>query len=186
MLNLFLLSILSFVVLVVIYAISKYNSLIHLFNLVKEGWSGIDVQLKRRYDLIPNLVQTVKGYATHETKVLEKVTELRNKAMSSGNAQDKSQIEPQLTQALKTVFALSEAYPDLKANENFKELQAQLMLVEDNIQLARRYYNGVVREYNISISTFPSNLVAGSFGFKYVPYFELNVEQERSNVKVQF
>ena len=186
MISTILLIILAVVVLTLIFSISKYNSLIRLSNLVKEGWSGIDIQLKRRYDLIPNLVQTVKGYAAHESGVLEKVVALRNKAMASTGIDEKSQLEPQLTQALKTVFALSESYPDLKANESFIELQKNLADVENNIQLSRRYYNGVVREYDTSISVFPGNMIANFFGFQFKPYFELDSNEEGSNVKVEF
>ena len=167
-------------------AISKYNALIHLKNLVHEAWSGIDVQLKRRYDLISNLVATVQGYSQHEKQVFENVTKLRNIAINAKTVEDKSRAEGDLTQGLKTLFAVSENYPELKANQNFLELQKELSNIENQLQLSRRYYNGVVREYNTKIQVFPGNMIASIFKFEKEPYFELDAKEERENPKVQF
>ena len=154
-------------------------------NLVEEGWSTIDVQLKKRYDLIPNLVETVKGYAKHESGTLEKVIAARNAAMTaSGDA--KLAAENALSGTLKSLFALQESYPDLKANTNFIDLQNQLKQIENEIASARRYYNGTVKEFNNKIQMFPSNLVAGMMHLEKRAYFELDSEEERKNVKVQF
>lgn len=166
--------------------ISKYNSLIHLKSLLDEAWSGIDVQLKRRYDLIPNLVESVKGYATHEKSVLENVAKLRSAAIKAPDIESKLHAEAGLSQALRTLFAVAENYPDLKANENFLMLQKDLSLVEHELQLARRYYNGTVRDYNFKVQSFPTNLVASIAGFKTAPYFEVSTSQERENPKVKF
>jgi LemA protein len=171
---------------VILFAIGLYNSLIQLKNLVDEAWSGIDVQTKKRYDLIPNLVETVKGYAAHEKGVFEKVAELRSAAMGAGSVQEKAQAESQLTNTLKTLFAVAENYPELKANENFLNLQGTLQTIESEIEKARRYYNGAVRDYNIKIGMFPGNLIAGMLGFKAREYFEVASEAERQNVKVSF
>ncbi len=164
--------------------ISVYNKLVQLRNYVDEGWSGIDVQLKRRYDLIPNLVEIVKGYSIHEKSVLENVTRLRSVAMSAKSLTERTETEAELTKALKTLFAVAENYPELKANENFLSLQKTLTSIEDEIQLSRRYYNGAVRNYNIAISVFPSSLIANLTGFKKVPYFEVqDVEREPDKIK---
>ena len=153
---------------------------------VKEAWSDIDVQLKRRHDLIPNLVETVKGYMTHERTVFEKVTEARTRAMGAGTKEEKLGAENVLTGTLKTLFAVSENYPDLKANANFLDLQRELADTENKIQAARRFYNGNVMEYNTKINTFPSNLIAGAFGFKKEEFFGLEKEEEKEPVKVKF
>lgn len=173
------------VVLVGGYLIALYNSLVKLRVLVDEAWSGIDVQLKRRYDLIPNLVETVKGYAKHEKGTFEEVTKLRNMAMKADSPEAKAKLENQLTNTLKTIFALAENYPELKANQNFLDLQNQLSEIEDQIQSSRRYYNGAVRELNTKIQVFPTNLMAGMLGFKEREFFEAE-EEARENVKVDF
>jgi len=167
------------------YLVSMYNSLVKLKVLVEEAWSGIDVQLKRRYDLIPNLVETVKGYAKHEKKLFEKVTQLRTSAMKAEGPEEKGKAEAELAQTLKSVFAVAENYPELKANENFMKLQDELSNIEDEVQNARRYYNGAVRDFNTKIQVFPTNLVAGMMGFKAREFFEAE-EEARKNVKVDF
>lgn len=171
-------------VVIVIAVIAMYNGLIKLKNRVDEAWSDIDVQLKRRYDLIPNLVNTVKGYAAHEKEVFEKVTEARSRAMGAGTA-DKAEAENMLSNTLKSLFAVAEAYPDLKANQNFLELQRELTDTEDKIQASRRFYNGNVRDFNIKIEVFPTNLMAGILGFTKRDFFEA-AEGEREVVKVEF
>lgn len=163
-----------------------YNKLIRLKNLVSEAWSGIDVQLKRRYDLIPNLVATVKGYSEHEATTLTKVTQLRTIAMGASSIDDKIKAENALTGSLKSLFAVAENYPDLKANQNFVHLQKDLSEIEEQLQLARRYYNAVTREYNSSIQTFPNNLVANFLQYKTQPFFEINNDIERQAPKVSF
>lgn len=164
-----------------------YNKLIRLKNTVKSSWSDIDVQLKKRYDLVPNLVETVRGYASHERTVFEKVTEARSSALKAASPAEKAQAENILRETLKSLFALAEAYPELKANTNFMQLQAQLKELEDNIEYARRYYNAVVRDFNILIESFPSNIIASTFGFRQEEFFELeSPEVERKPVKVSF
>lgn len=170
---------------VILYVIFVYNGLVRLRNRVSEAWSDIDVQLKRRYDLIPNLINTVKGYATHESGVFEKVTEARAQAMQAGNAHDKAEAENMLSQTLKSLFAVAEAYPDLKANQNFLELQRELSDTENKIQASRRFYNGNVLELNNKIDMFPSNVIAGAFRFTKSEFFEV-AEGEKEPVKVQF
>lgn len=150
-----------------------------------ESWSGIDVQLKRRYNLIPNLVETVKGYAKHEKQTLENVVKARNMAMGTQNVKEKAQAENMLTGALKTIFALAENYPNLKANQNFLGLQKTLAEIENDIQNARRYYNAVVRDYDILCEAFPTVIIANMFNFKKYEFFEIE-EAERENVKVSF
>lgn len=174
------------VALVALYVIFAYNRLVRLQNLTKEGWSGIDVQLKQRANLIPNLVETVKGYMGHERSVLEKVTELRTQALASGSVQERAQNENMLTNALRQLFAVSENYPDLKASQNFVDLQQTLTSIEDKIQLARRYYNGAARDLNIAIESFPGNIVAKSFNFKTAEYFEITDANERNVPNVKF
>lgn len=173
------------IVVIVVWIIAMYNGLIRLRNRVDEAWSDIDVQLKRRYDLIPNLVSTVKGYAAHEKEVFEKVTEARTRAMGAGTAGDKAQAENMLSGALKSLFAVAEAYPDLKANQNFLELQRELTDTEDKIQAARRFYNGNVRDFNTRIEIFPNNLMAGMFHFAKREFFGIE-EEEKEPVKVEF
>jgi len=169
-----------------LWAIMSYNRLVQLKSLCQEGWSGIDVQLKRRYDLVPNLVGVVEGYKIHEKEVLENVTKMRAASMSATTVDQKADAEKGLSGALKTLFAVAENYPDLKANENFLSLQQELSSLETEIQLSRRYYNGAARNYNIAVRSFPSNVVANMFGFAAVDYFELDNAQEREVPKVKF
>ncbi|HAV11222.1 MAG TPA: hypothetical protein DCX32_01630 [Candidatus Moranbacteria bacterium] len=171
--------------LVIVWLIGVYNGLIRLRNRVDEAWSDIDVQLKRRYDLIPNLISTVKGYATHEKELLEKVTEARAKAINAGSVAEHEQAENMLTGALKSVFAVAENYPDLKANQNFLELQKELSDTENKIQASRRFYNGNVRDFNTKIEVFPNNLIASKLNFAKREFFEAD-EVEKENVKVEF
>jgi LemA protein len=165
--------IIGVLVLLILWVIVSYNGLIRLVNQAKEAWADIDVQLKRRYDLIPNLVNTVKGYATHESTAFEKVTAARSAAMGAGNIADKAVAENQLAGALKSVFAIAEAYPDLKANQNFLALQNELSDTENKIQAARRFYNGNVRDLNIKIESFPGSTIASMFHFSKMEFFEL-------------
>jgi len=178
--------ILAVVVVLLIFIVSTYNGLIRLKNKVDEAWSDIETQLKRRYDLIPNIVETVKGYAKHEKSTLEEVTKARNMAMNAGTIEGKIQAENALSGTLKSLFALAENYPDLKANQNFVELQNTLKDVEDQLQLSRRYYNATVRDFNIKIEVFPDNLIAGILKFEKRKFFEIENAQERENVKVNF
>jgi LemA protein len=177
---------LGIIVFVVLWAVAIFNKLVKNKNLVLEGWSGIDVQLKRRYDLIPNLVETIKGYTSHEEGVLTKVVELRNSASQAQTAAEKAPLETALTGMLRQVFALAEAYPDLKANQNFMDLQGQLAEIEEQIQFSRRYYNGAARDMNILVQSFPSNLIANAFSFNPADYFEIELATEREAPKVQF
>ena len=177
------------VIVVAVYFGMAYNAFITLNNRVKEAWSDIEVQMKRRYDLIPNLVETVKGYASHESGTLEKVIQARNMAMAQhGSMKEVAQSENILTGALKSLFALKESYPDLKANQNFLELQRELRDTEDKLQAARRFYNGNVMNLNNKVEMFPSNIIAGMFHFEKAEFFELaEGEQEaRQAVKVKF
>jgi LemA protein len=176
--------VLAIIVLVAVAAL--YNRFVKLRTRVAEAWSDISVQLKRRYDLIPNLVETVKGYATHEAGTLEKVTQARNMAMGAQTVEDHAQAENMLTGALKSLFAVSESYPDLKANQNFLELQRELTDTENKIQASRRFYNTNVRDLNISVDSFPSNIVASIFHFTKEVFFELEDEAAREPVKVSF
>ena len=166
--------------------IGMYNKLVRLRNMVQEGWSGIDVQLKKRYDLIPNLVDSVKGYATHEKEVFENVAAMRSAGINAQTLKDQQNAENMITQALGKLFAVAENYPDLKANQNFLNLQQQLTQVENDIQMSRRYYNGTVRENNITVESFPSNMVAGMFGFGKSEFFELEDEAQREAPRVSF
>lgn len=163
-----------------------YNSLVHLQVRAKSAWADIDVQLKRRHDLIPNLVETVKGYAAHEKGTFENVTKFRSMAMQATTPGERQQAEGQLTMALKSLFAVAENYPQLRASEQFTGLQSSLREVEDAIQNARRYYNAVVRDFNTRIRIFPVNLIAGPFGFEAKPFFELGTATEREPVAVKF
>jgi len=176
------------VFLVIIFSvIALYNKLVRLRNTVRSSWSDVDVQCKKRYDLVPNLVETVKGYASHEKSLFEKVTEARTMAMRASSPAEKAKAENMLTETLKSLFAVAEAYPDLKASVNFQQLQTQLKELEDNIEYARRYYNAVVRDYNIAIESIPSNIVASAFRFEREEFFELEApEVERKPVKVSF
>lgn len=170
----------------VIWIIAAYNGLIRLKNHVEEAWSDIDVQLKRRYDLIPNLVETVKGYATHEREAFENVTKARSAAMGATTPEAKGQAENMLSGALKSIFALAEAYPDLKANQNFAKLQDELSDTENKIQAARRFYNGNVRDFNTRIQQFPTNIFAGWLGFTNREFFAVENENEKQPVAVKF
>lgn len=174
--------ILTVVAAAAIAAIVLFNRLVRARQMAREGWSGIDVQLKRRAELVPNLVETVKGYAAHERGVLEDITRLRGQvnAMPRDDIAGRAQAEGALTLALGKLMALAENYPDLKASRNFLDLQQQLATLENELQMARRYYNGAVRNLNILIESFPSNLVAGSFGFARADYFQLNDAAERA------
>ena len=167
-----------------LWFIAAYNSLIRLRNRTDEAWSDIDVQLKRRYDLIPNLVETVKGYATHERDAFEKVTEARARALGAQSVNEKGIADNMMTSALKSIFAVAEAYPQLRASENFRELQLELSDTENKIQAARRFYNGNVRDLNTKIESFPYNLFAGAFGFKKREFFELEDSEAKQPVKV--
>lgn len=178
--------ILILVVAVLLWGAAVYNRLVVLKNRTDESWSDIDVQLKRRYDLIPNLVNTVKGYAAHESGVFEKVTEARTRAMSAGSTQEKIEAENALAGTLKTLFAVAENYPDLKANQNFLELQRELSDTENKIQSARRFYNANVRDFNTRIETFPNNLIASTLGFSKREFFELEEEAAKNPVEVKF
>jgi LemA protein len=172
-----------------IWFLVSYNNLVKLKNRAKEAFADIDVQLKRRHDLIPNLVETVKGYAAHEREVLEKVTEARAKAMGareSGDLKKMAEAENYLAETLKTLFAVAERYPDLKASQNFLELQRELKDTEDKIMYARRFYNENVRDLNIAIESFPTNIVASIFGFKKMDLFEISAPEEREAPKVRF
>src|SRR5262249_19854694 len=179
-------AVLGLLVLLVIIAIGIYISLVRLKVQTDNAWADIDVQLKRRYDLIPNLVETVKGYAAHEKGTLEAVINARNRAMTATNPADKAQAENMLSGALKSLFALSEAYPQLRAVEGFTSLQNSLSEIEDNVQNARRYYNAVVRDLNTKIQQFPTNIFAGMLGFQPRQFFEVTGAAEREAPKVSF
>ena len=174
------------IVVFLFYGVSIYNKLVRLRTLVDEAWSGISVQLKRRHDLIPNLVETVKGYATHERETFEQVTQARANAMNATDVKSQEAAENNLNAALIKLLAVAEQYPQLKANENFMQLQNQLSVIESDIEKSRRYYNGTVREKNIVIDTFPSNIVAGMFHFTKSPFFELENEEEKAVPQVKF
>lgn len=174
------------IAIIVIAAIAIYNNLVKLNVRTDEAWSDIDVQLKRRYDLIPNLVETVKGYAKHEKEAFEDVTKARAEALGAQDVASKAKAENQIEGALKSIFAVAEAYPELKANQNFAQLQSDLTDTEDKIQAARRFYNGNVREMNIAIQAFPSNIFASVFGFKKRELFELGDAVAKEPVKVDF
>jgi len=169
-----------------LWVIATFNSLVRLRTRTKEAWSDIDVQLKRRYDLIPNLVETVKGYAVHEKGLFEKVAEARSRAMGAKNIQERGEAENALSGTLKTLFAVAENYPQLKAAENFLELQRELRDTEDKIQAARRFYNSNVRDLNIKVEIFPANIVANLFNFKKMELFELTGATEREAPSVKF
>jgi len=174
----------ALVAVLILWLIALYNSLIRLKNRTDEAWSDIDVQLKRRYDLIPNLIETVKGYAQHEKETLENVIKARNSAMSA-TGDKKAEAENALSETLKSIFALSENYPDLKANQNFLQLQDELADTENKIQAARRFYNTNVRDFNTKIQTFPNNVIAGKLKFTSKDFFEAG-EVEKKNVEVKF
>ncbi len=178
--------ILGLAIIIVGWLVFGFNSLVLGRNRAKEAWADIDVQLKRRYDLIPNLIEAVKGYMQHEKDTLSKVTEMRTLAMQGGSLEQRAENENMLTEALKSIFAVSENYPDLKANENFMELQRELSDTENKLQAARRFYNGVVRDFNTKIEQVPTNIIANIFNFKTRDFFELseNDEVAREPVKV--
>lgn len=173
-------------VVVGLWVMSAYNALVRLRNMVEEGWSGIETQLKRRANLIPNLVETVKGYAAHEKSAFEEVTKLRTRSLEGGSIADRAATEGMLTRAIGGIMAVAEAYPDLKANENFVSLQSELSETEDQIQLARRYYNGTVRNLNIKVESFPSNIIAGWFKFIKAEFFEIEDAEDRAVPEVSF
>ena len=178
-------ALLVIVVLLIVWAISVYNNLVSLKMRVKNAWAQIDTQLKRRFDLIPNLVETVKGYAAHEQGTLEKVIAARNTYASASSVEDKAKANNELTSTLKSIFALGEAYPELKANENFLALQTELTGTEDKVAYSRQFYNDTVQMYNTAIMKFPSNILAGMFGYKEEPFFTID-EAQKEPVKVQF
>lgn len=174
------------IVLLVLAIIGMYNSLVRLRQKVKNSWSQIDVQLQRRFDLIPNLVETVKGYMKHEDEVLTKVAELRTSWANAGSVAEKADLDNQLSGALKTIMAVSENYPDLKANQNFSELQQELQNTENKISFSRQFYNDSVTMYNTKLEVFPSNLIASMFGFKAEDLFKAESDEARKNVKIDF
>lgn len=176
--------IIAIIVLIAVYALVLYNSFVKLNNKVKEAFSTMDVYLRKRWDLIPNIVEIVKGYAKHEKDTLKEVVELRNSAYDKMSNDEKIKTNEQLSSGISKIMALAEAYPDLKANENFKDLNNQLTKVEDDIANSRKYYNGVVRIYNNKVEMFPSNIFAGLFGYKSKAMFEASAN-ERENVKVE-
>ncbi|WP_119389130.1 LemA family protein [Taklimakanibacter lacteus] len=178
--------ILAIIVVVGGYLIYAYNALVKNKNLVAEGWSGIDVQLRRRADLIPNLVETVKGYASHEDKLFRDLAELRAKSISGGSVTEQSQVSQAMTGMLGRLFAIAEAYPELKADANFRDLQDKLSGVEDEIQLSRRYYNGAVRNFNTMIESFPTNIISSFFQFTKAEFFEIGDQAARQVPKVEF
>ncbi|WDZ77397.1 LemA family protein [Ensifer adhaerens] len=179
---------LAIAVVVILYLVFVYNGLVKARQIAEEAWSGIDVQLKRRADLIPNLIETVKGYAAHEKSTFEEVIAMRNRAQAvpAGDVEGRAQAEGALSQALGKLFALAEAYPDLKANENFAELQRSLEAIEGEIQMSRRYYNGAARDLNVKVESFPSNLIANAFRFVKAGYFEITNEADRAVPQVKF
>lgn len=181
-----LIIVIAVIAILAVWVIGAYNGFVKLRNMVEEAFATMDVYLKKRYDLIPNLVETVKGYAAHESGTLEKVIQARNIASSASTIEDKIKGETMLAGALKSLFALAEAYPDLKANTNFLDLQGQLQRMEDEIANSRKYYNAIVKEFNIKIEMFPNNIIAGIFNFVRKPLFEVSEEAERQTVAVKF
>ncbi|MEG0249606.1 MAG: LemA family protein [Peptostreptococcus sp.] len=181
-----LIIVIAIIVIIALWLMSAYNRLVRLRNSAKEGFSTMDVYLKKRFDMIPNLVETVKGYASHESKTLESVIEARNSIANATNVSDQLEGENMLTNTLRSLFALSEAYPDLKANQNFIDLQQKIEATEQDIANSRKYYNGTVLALNNAIEMFPSNIAAKLFKFEQMSMFEVSNEGERENVKVQF
>jgi LemA protein len=182
-----MLNIILFVgVILAVAVVAVYNKLIRMKVRVNEAWADIEVQLKRRYDLVPNLVETVKGYAKHESSVFENVTKARSQAMQGGSMTARAEAENQFSGALKSLFAVAENYPELKANQNFIELQRELVDTEDKVQASRRFYNSMVRDYNIAIAVFPQNVLASAFKFAGRELFETKTESEREPVRVDF
>ena len=178
--------IIGLIILLILYIISSYNNLVKNKNMVEEGWSGIDVQLKKRSNLIPNILSSVKGYMKHEKGLLEKITTLRSQSDAADNVLDQAKVESSLSGSLMNLFAVAENYPELKANENFLDLQKQLQEIEDEIQMARRYYNGTVRNNNVLVESFPSNIIANSFHFGKFDFFEIEDLSVREVPKVEF
>lgn len=181
-----LIIVLAIIAFVVLYGVAVYNKLVKFRTLVDEAWSGINVQLKKRHDLIPNLMETVRGYAAHEKETFESVTLARNTAIQAQSVKTQEVAENQLSGALSRLLAISERYPELKANQNFLQLQEQLGTIEGDIEKSRRYYNGAVRQKNIAIQTFPSNMIANMFGFEKSPFFELESEAEKAVPQIKF
>jgi LemA protein len=177
---------LGLVIVIVGYLVWAYNALVSNKNLVEEGWSGIDVQLRRRADLIPNLIETVKGYASHEDKLFRDIAELRARSISGGTVGEQSAVGQAMSAALGRLFAVAEAYPELKADANFRDLQDKLSAIEDEIQMSRRYYNGAVRNLNTMIESFPTNLIASQFKFEKAEFFEIGDAAAREVPKVEF
>lgn len=177
---------LGLIVIVAAYLVYAYNALVRNKNLTAEGWSGIDVQLRRRADLIPNLIETVKGYASHEDKLFRDIAELRAKSISGGTVGEQSAVGQAMSAALGKLFAVAEAYPELKADANFRDLQDKLAGIEDEIQMSRRYYNGAVRNLNTMIESFPTNLIANQFNFQKAEFFEIGDAAAREVPKVDF
>jgi len=178
--------VLGIVAVIILYVVGAYNRLIRLRNRIENAWSQIDVQLKRRYDLIPNLIETVKGYAAHEREVFQKVTDARARAISASTVKEQGQAENVLTGALKTLFAVAENYPELKANQNFLMLQEELSGTESKIAYSRQFYNDTVMTYTMACQTFPSSVIAGTFSFPEKEYFEIEEPAAREPVKVKF
>lgn len=178
--------ILAIIIILVLWLVGSYNGFVKLRNKTEEAFSAMDVSLKKRYDLIPNYVETVKGYAAHEKETLQAVIAARNQAVNSKNPEEAIKNDNALSGTLKTLFAVAESYPDLKADTNFLQLQDQLSRIEEEIAGSRRYYNGVVNKYNTKTEMFPGNILAGIFGFQRKPLYEVQAEQERDNVKVSF
>ena len=181
-----LIIVLAIIAFVALYGVAVYNKLVKFRTLVDEAWSGINVQLKKRHDLIPNLMETVRGYAAHEKETFESVTLARNTAIQAQSVKTQEVAENQLSGALSRLLAVSERYPELKANQNFLQLQEQLGTIEGDIEKSRRYYNGAVRQKNIAIQTFPSNMIANMFGFEKSPFFELESEAEKAVPQIKF
>jgi len=181
-----LIIVIAVIVLIAIWFIAVYNGLIRLRNRTDEAWSDIDVQLKRRYDLIPNLISSVKGYAAHEKDTFLKVTEARNAAMNAKTTEEHAKSENMLSSTLKSLFAVAENYPELKANENFLKLQDELADTENKIQASRRFYNGNVRDFNTKLQVFPTNMIGNMLGFKAYEFFEIENEEEKKNPQVKF
>ncbi|HBU11607.1 MAG TPA: hypothetical protein DEB31_02400 [Clostridiales bacterium] len=174
------------IVIIILWYVSAYNNFIRMKNNIEEAWAAIDVYLKKRFDLIPNLVETVKGYAAHESATLEQVTQARNSVASSSTTEERLQNESVLSGTLRSLFAVAEAYPNLQANQNFMDLQRQLAQAETDLVNARKFYNANVKQFNTKLQTVPTNLIARKFGFEKQPMFEVTAEEERQNVKVRF
>jgi len=181
-----LIIVIALAVIFLLYGVSIYNQLVKLRNLVQEAWSSIDVMLKKRHDLIPNLVETVKGYATHERETLDSVTRARAQAVGANSVESKEAAEKNLNQAMVNLLAVAEQYPDLKANTNFQQLQSELTSIENDIEKSRRYYNGTVRDNNTLVESFPSNIIANMYKFVKSPFFELENAAEREVPTVKF